>query len=627
MRALAGLQGAVLGGLVALLAAAAAVAWARWTGGAVPGTVLAAVGVGLMTATSLAFAARPIALPRCARALDRTLDGHDRVLSALAFGSATESTFTRAVIADAVRRGRQVTPARVAPLRRPRGLFALAAAALSLLAAGVFPVPSRAGSVVATAGIGKRPEPPLRLDPATLAAEREEARLAEKAAALSKDDELRELARALGAAVRALGEGQMPRGEALDHLAELQKRADELAGESEELKQGLERSAATMKEAPVTKALGEALSEKEPGATEKALAQLAERAAQAPGAERRSLSDTLAQAAGEAMGNAAAGPPGRGAETDNSEPDPQRRLARERPAKSAGDSQQGAGGRAGERRLQRLRRELDEMAAACREDPERCRRRLQEGARELPRMETEARNSEARRRLSTAVRQLRERLRRDAAGERNSRRQREEKQFTRAARGKAAPGGSRGESEGKGKGTTGDEAAMAVEESGADDLELESSGEGETGEEGSAASAEGAAMTAEGAAPGGGQGDKTQNNEGGKAGAANGQGIGNQAGADPLGRRDGQETRGREREAAVRSGAGPTRAQVIEAAAARGFTRGGYRDVFQDYQAVVEESLDASDVPPGRRYVVRRYFQLIRPRAAPAAAPAKPRSP
>ena len=55
---------------------------------------------------------------------------------------------------------------------------------------------------------------------------------------------------------------------------------------------------------------------------------------------------------------------------------------------------------------------------------------------------------------------------------------------------------------------------------------------------------------------------------------------------------------------------------MIEAAAERGFARGAYNRVFSDYQAAVEEALTAGDVPEGRRYVVRRYFQLIRPRTA-----------
>jgi len=37
--------------------------------------------------------------------------------------------------------------------------------------------------------------------------------------------------------------------------------------------------------------------------------------------------------------------------------------------------------------------------------------------------------------------------------------------------------------------------------------------------------------------------------------------------------------------------------------------------VYADYQSAVEDSLDTSAVPPGRRYIVRRYFQLIRPQS------------
>ena len=96
--------------------------------------------------------------------------------------------------------------------------------------------------------------------------------------------------------------------------------------------------------------------------------------------------------------------------------------------------------------------------------------------------------------------------------------------------------------------------------------------------------------------------------------AAQGQGAGREPGGEPLGAGGTPPTRGREREARVRSGAGPTRSEVIEAAARRGFATRDYVRVFSDYQPVVEESLTAAAVPEGRRYLVRRYFQLIRPR-------------
>jgi hypothetical protein len=37
--------------------------------------------------------------------------------------------------------------------------------------------------------------------------------------------------------------------------------------------------------------------------------------------------------------------------------------------------------------------------------------------------------------------------------------------------------------------------------------------------------------------------------------------------------------------------------------------------MFTDYAAAVEDALGATAVPEGKRYLVRRYFDLIRPRS------------
>ena len=63
------------------------------------------------------------------------------------------------------------------------------------------------------------------------------------------------------------------------------------------------------------------------------------------------------------------------------------------------------------------------------------------------------------------------------------------------------------------------------------------------------------------------------------------------------------------------SKSGGSRAQIIGAAASGGFATARYREVFEDYETAVEESLDITDVSPARRHLVRRYFQLIRPRS------------
>lgn len=66
--------------------------------------------------------------------------------------------------------------------------------------------------------------------------------------------------------------------------------------------------------------------------------------------------------------------------------------------------------------------------------------------------------------------------------------------------------------------------------------------------------------------------------------------------------------------AAVDTGQGSASAEVIHGAAERGFVGKAYRDVYVDYQTVAEQSLEHDEIPPGYRFYVRRYFQLIRPR-------------
>ena len=70
------------------------------------------------------------------------------------------------------------------------------------------------------------------------------------------------------------------------------------------------------------------------------------------------------------------------------------------------------------------------------------------------------------------------------------------------------------------------------------------------------------------------------------------------------------------------AGAGPDTKQVFLDAAKKGFARQGWRDVYVEYSQVADEMLDQEQVPPGRRAVVRHYFELIRPRKgwAPAQA-------
>jgi hypothetical protein len=80
---------------------------------------------------------------------------------------------------------------------------------------------------------------------------------------------------------------------------------------------------------------------------------------------------------------------------------------------------------------------------------------------------------------------------------------------------------------------------------------------------------------------------------------------------------DPTRSRGRYDDRALRgeSGRGPSRSQVIRSAAQGGFASAPYRTVYADYRAHEEAVLEHERVPAGYRYHVRRYFELVRPRA------------
>lgn len=61
-------------------------------------------------------------------------------------------------------------------------------------------------------------------------------------------------------------------------------------------------------------------------------------------------------------------------------------------------------------------------------------------------------------------------------------------------------------------------------------------------------------------------------------------------------------------------GDGPDVKKTFLEAAKKGFSRRGWRDVYVDYSKVAEEMVDKEGLPAGRKALVRRYFEQIRPR-------------
>ena len=307
------------------------------------------------------------------------------------------------------------------------------------------------------------------------------------------------------------------------------------------------------------------------------------------------------------------GAQGEGAEPPSDKPG-QRRLARDgdRDKKGANDGTH-ADDRANERRLERLARDLDDTAAACRDRAPGCRAEAENRARDLSDLAHRAAGAEPLRRLERAARQMRSRVGRGELAEGEGEGEKSDaRRFQRAARGER-----QAEAQGEDQGGAEGEAAA---EAGKGQRAGEGQGRGDPGKPGGDARGALGSGTAPGEGEGGNEGAgeaalaKRERDANG-AGAEGGDGIGTGPGGPALGRRDTAANGGHATEARVANGAGPSRAEVIGVAAGRGFAGRSYAQVFADYQAAVEDALGATAVPEGKRYIVRRYFDLIRPRS------------
>lgn len=587
--------GAALGVLVAAAAVVAAHAAGRTVGVAGPvGLVSAGVALG-----ALARATRRVSLASCARFADAALDGQERVLSAY-FLRDQDTPLARALVIDASARARTLAPGGAVAPRRPKGLPALAVGALVLVAAALAPVRTRPAQALVAAP----PAPGAPLPLSALDVERDEARRAAATAIALDDERLAQLAVDLDGTLRRLAAGKISDGDALEQLAALQRRAAEAAQDAAREGQALAAAQKALAAEAATRGASEALST-DGDAGERARAALGSAAADNPKETARALA-AAAQGVSSALGSPADG---------NSDGKNQRRLSRPDDKNGADDgASEPRSDREGERRLERLQRDLGDASDACRNGDPSCRGRAEKSGGDLGRMAGRQQSTESLRRLQRSLQQMRERLGR---GEMRGGDQSAQRGFERAARGDNGheqEGQGQGQGKGQGKAEAGQPVGQADGVAG-----------GEDSREGTADALTKDGKSGSGKQQGKGQGKGNQTTGLGEAMAliqereteansSTGEGQGNGAGGPPLGERGDMQTRGRETEARVASGAGPNRAEVIGGAAYRGFAQRGYARVFSDYQAAVEDALAASAVPEGRRYVVRRYFDLIRPR-------------
>jgi hypothetical protein len=606
-------EGAVGGGAAGAIALALVVAAAHLGGHSVGPTRPIAVLASCVLAGALLRGARRIPLVGCARFADAALDRQDRVLSAFCLRD-DATLLARALVADAVARTRTLTPGGAVAPRRPKGLSVLAMAAVVLAAAALAPVRSRAARLPAP----PPPAPGVPLMSGALDVEREAARRATADAAVLHDPRLAALAADLEQTLRKLAAGQLSDGDALEKLSALQRDASAAAEQAARDAQAFEAAKKALAAETATRAASEALAGDDSDAA-RARAALATAAADKPTETARALS-AAAAGVGAALDRSRDGDGG------NSP----RRLNRDghgaEPTNAADST--AANARDGERRLERLQRDLDDAASACRAGDPSCKSQAEKSSDNLRQLGGRGASAESLRRLARAVRQMRERLGR---GEMRDGDQSAMRGFERRARGESVQSGEgRGQGQGRepgqdqrGDGVGQDEGRGA----GAGDSRAENGAGGDEGPEGQSQGAgkEHAQKTGKGSEGGDGKaGEGTgeaaallteRRTTESTASSAPGDGQGSAPGGPPLGKRGDMQARGRETEARIANGAGPNRAEVIGGAADRGFAQRGYARVFADYQAAVEDALATTAVPEGRRYVVRRYFDLIRPRA------------
>jgi hypothetical protein len=543
-----------------------------------------------------------------AQALDRHHGLQGRVANALAFAAEPadkRAPLAEAAIDDGVAVAATVSARKAVPLRRPDGVGVAVLLAGCVTAIALLEVP-----VVRFVPAEK----PKALETLLLAPDDVELfrREGEELLANVTDPEAQAGARRFNQIVEDLAERRLDRGEVYRRLDELERGLDADGLDSAALDEALDDIARELDRSALSKPLAKALSEKRLEDAEREMRDLAKKVENAKKTVDKDRLEELRKAltrAAEKVKNDAKEADRAIAETEEA----RKRLLKKKQEKGLTDPEKRELERL-DRKLERLQREKQQAAARERElsglDKELAKaaedlmrdlgmsaKDLERGAEDINRAAQKKMSQAQKEELKRKIEELRETLRQE--GQAGRERIKRMMAFGDRARGGQGQGKDRGqEGSGKGKRGSGEQPGQ-----GGDGKELRI-GPGRPGGEGAVV------MMPGGSAPGG--------SEGGEPGSgAEGAGREWGQGHDPslAGKATSLEGDVQDVTAqAAETGQGTSSSQVIYGAAERGFTGRGYKKVFTDYQTVAEESLGKDEIPPGYRFYVKRYFQLIRPR-------------
>lgn len=614
-----------------------------------------AVALGLLGPLGITLAAAARAMPALlpAEIVDRAYALHGRLTAALELGDQIEASPLAALaVEDALAHATRVSPARAFPLRVPAHARALVAACAALAIASTLDRPA-----VPTPA----PEPaptlaPLLVHADDVALERDALRELEQQG--EPTPELRAAIDDTNALLEALEDRTIDRTDALRRLGELSARLDRPRPTSLTTREDLLRELGDrLGRGETTAELAQALRDADADAAQQALAALADRVRERAlsAEERRRLREALDEARADAGDDALerelseAEEALRRQEAQAEPEEAEERLLEQRREEVQRLREQHEQRMQAERELERLERELGEAADQMGEqgeDDEQAADSLDDAAEDLNRTARDQEAEAQMRQLAEQLRQLREMIRRqreqrggsgeDGEGGEGAGRGSESGPSGRMDRYVLRAGGGAGGSEGVG---------IAARRSGGS--RGEGDAEGSQGE-GDEQDREGAPGGTSGSSPGedgeGGQGGEQSEpqqtlvlgDEGGDGvlelpgfgrsgtGSARSGGEGEDDGADGAGHdhdprslEDPTDRSGDHRTVAVRGddqGRGPSRSEVIRGGAARGFASRDYERVYADYESHAERAIEQDEIPPGYRFYVRRYFDLIRPR-------------
>jgi hypothetical protein len=406
--------------------------------------------------------------------------------------------------------------------------------------------------------------------------------------------------------IEDIADRRVDRHEVFRRLGEIERDlGKDMEADREALDDGLEGMARELAKSGLSRKAADALSEKRLADAEKALRDLAQKLRDKKAAPSRAELDKLRQAlekaSSESKDRMAAVEARRrelqaeresllkkkgekgdaGADVDRKLEENQRQLERLERNKNRAE-------RSAEK-MSELDKELAKAAADLKKELGDAAKDLDQGAENINRIAKRELDDEQKREMIRRLKELREVLRQDSQGG-ESRKERLQR-FSERARGGQKPGqGKDGEGSGKpGEKGSGKDTRLRL---GRGDTTVELPGMGQ---------GQGTSEDGKGDAPGSG------NERGNHWGTGHDENL--QGKATSLDNKTHDVSA-----AGIDTGEGTASAQVIYGASERGFRSKGYRDVFTEYETVAEQVFEKDDIPPGYRFYVRRYFQLIRPR-------------